>query len=97
MGHVSAARGASPVVSGLPLNPNRVQHDQRGKGVKWNKRKHRPRETAPPLTGDRGSRETRSTPRPRHAKRANEEAGSSWTPSFDGFVETLISVSETEI
>ena len=28
VGHVSAACGASPVVSGLPLNPNRAQRDQ---------------------------------------------------------------------
>ena len=36
VGHVSAACGASPVVSGLPLNPNPIGWDQHqgGKGVK---------------------------------------------------------------
>ena len=33
MGHVSAACGASTVVSGLPLNPSTLREDQRGKGV----------------------------------------------------------------
>ena len=33
VGHVSAACGASPVVSGLPLDPNHVRHDEVRKGV----------------------------------------------------------------
>ena len=32
VGHVSAACGASPVVSGLPLNPTPDRQDQGGKG-----------------------------------------------------------------
>ena len=34
--HVSAARGASPVVSGLPLNPSRLRDDQAREGKGYN-------------------------------------------------------------